>query len=103
MLVFYRDNDNLIRWDGMNRASDNVYVNDAVTTYELKDSDEVLVASGNLTYVAGSNGRYQGVVDASVDLGAVNDVVWLEASAATPGGLEGFRRIQGRVVNRKEN
>jgi len=86
MLVFYRDNDNLIRWDGMNRASDNVYVNDAVTTYELKDY-----------------GRYQGVVDASVDLGAVNDVVWLEASAATPGGLEGFRRIQGRVVNRKEN
>jgi len=102
MLIFYKNNDNLIRWDGVARASDGTYVNDATVTYVLKDSDEVILATGTLPYVAGSNRRYQGVVDRTVALGDIDDVLWLELTAVS-GTLDGFRRIQCRVVYRKEN
>ena len=102
MLVFFRTNDNLIRWDGMTRASDGAYVNDATVTWSLKDSDEVELASGTLTYVTGSNGRYQGVLQSTVDIGAKDDNIWLEVTA-TSGTLNGFRRIQGMLMYRKEN
>jgi len=102
MLIFYKNNDNLIRWDGVARASDGTYVNDATVTYVIKDSDEVLLGAGALPYVAGSNGRYQGVVDRTVALGAIDNMLWLELTAVS-GTLDGFRRILGRVVYRKEN
>ena len=102
MLIFFKDNDNLIRWDGMARASDGTYVNGATVTYVLKDSNEAVLATGALPYVAGSNGRYQGVVDHEVALGAIDDMLWLELTAVS-GTLDGFRRILGRVVYRKEN
>ncbi len=102
MLLFFKENDNLIRWDGMTRASDGAYVNDATVSWSLKDSDDAEIAAGALTYVAGSNGRYQGVLRSDVELGAINSVVWLEVTAVS-GVLNGFRRIQGRVTYRKEN
>ena len=102
MLLFFKNNDNLIRWDGMNRASDGAYVNDATVTFSLKDSDEVELVAGTMPYVAGTNGRYQGVVRSTIDLGDADGVVWLEVTADA-GALDGFRRIQGRVAHRKEN
>ena len=102
MLIFFKDNDNLIRWDGMARASDGAYVNDATVTFVLKDSDEVVIVAGAMPYVAGSSGRYQGIVDHEAALGAIDDRLWLELTAVS-GTLDGFRRIQGRVVYRKEN
>jgi len=102
MLIFYKDNDNLIRWDGLCRPSDGAYVNDATVTFVLKDSDNVSMTSGSMPYVSGTSGRYQGVIDSSVALGSPGDVVWLEATAIS-GTLKGFRRIQGRIVYRKEN
>ncbi len=102
MLIFYKENDNLIRWDGMARASDGAYVNDATVTFSLKDSDDEELVSGSMPYVSGSNGRYQGTVQSTVGLGDVDDVVWLEVTAVS-GALDGFRRIQGRVTHRKEN
>ena len=102
MLVFFQSNDNLIRWDGMTRASDGAFVNDATVTWSLKDSDGVELDSGTLTYVSGSNGRYQGVQQSSVNIGSKDDVVFLEVTAVS-GTLDGFRRVQGVVLFRKEN
>jgi integrase len=42
------------------------------------------------------------LLDAGEDIGNRDDVVWLEVTAIS-GTLDGFRRIQGRVLNRKEN
>jgi len=102
MLLFFKENDNLVRWDGMSRASDGAYVNDATVTFVLKDSDNLPIVAGAMPYVAGSNGRYQGVVQSEAVLGDADSVVWLEATAVA-GVLNGFRRIQGRVAYRKEN
>ena len=87
--------DNLIEWEGMLDSASKAYVNNATTTFTLKDSTGSTFsgASGvTMDYVASSNGNYQGVLSAGVEL-VRNAAYWLEISA-TSGALTGFRRIR---------
>jgi len=90
------DSDNLIRWDQMQNAATGAYVNDAVVTFTLRDVNAVAVSAAtnvSMPYVAGSDGRYQGTLESTVDLGDPGTQYDLEITA-TSGALVGFRRVR---------
>ena len=83
--VIFRKNDNLIEWQWLSQSSDGEYVNDGDVAFTLYSGYSLDSETGALTtpagavnsvahgpttmdYVAGSNGRYQGKLPASVAL-----------------------------------
>lgn len=92
MIVLDVGSDNLLRWDEMTLASSGAYVNDATVTWALKTAAGVSIATGSLTYVDASNGRYDGVCESTVELTA-GQTYYLEITAVS-GGANGFRRIE---------
>jgi hypothetical protein len=83
--TLFRKNDNLIEWTWLSQSTDGAYVNDGVVTFTLYSGYALesgtgarsasagainAVAAGpiSMSYVAGSNGKYQGKLPASVDL-----------------------------------
>lgn len=100
-ITLYRLNDNLIEWDDMDRASDRTYVNDGVVTMTLKDSNGASVSGATsltLSYVTGSNGKYQGTIPYTVSLTAGAEYT-LEVTA-DQGTRHGFINYRVRVVDR---
>lgn len=84
-LTLYRKNDNLIEWVWLSQSTDAAYVNDGTLTFTLYSGYSLVAGTGVLTtpagavnvvaygptamaYVAGSNGKYQGKLPASVAL-----------------------------------
>lgn len=82
--ILYRKNDNLIEWQWLSQSTDNEYVNDASVTFTLYSGYSLVSTTGALTtpagavntvvygptamsYVTGSNGKYQGKLPASVN------------------------------------
>jgi len=86
--------DNIVRLDVLTNASSGAYINNATVTYTLKDSTGAVVLSNqSMTYVAASNGRYEGTMPQSTTTTmAVNAQYTVEISA-TSGGLTLFRRL----------
>lgn len=90
-LILDDDSDNLVRLEGLNKKVGGVetYVNNAtVQVTELKDSDGVSVpgfSAFSMSYVAASNGDYEGVLSVSVDLDAETD--YTATVVATADGL----------------
>jgi hypothetical protein len=83
----------------MQNAATESYVNDATVTFTLVDSDGSNVAGAinvAMPYVAGSNGRYQGTLDSTVNLGSPGDEFDLEITAVS-GALNGFRKVRCRA------
>lgn len=78
----------------MTLASTGAYVNDATVTFALKDAagNAVSGASGSLSYVADSDGRYEGVLESTVSL-IIGATYYLEITAVAS-GANGFRRIE---------
>ena len=73
MSVIYKDNDNDIVYDGLRKANPHQWINDATLEFTLKDSDFVNVSGAvgiSMDYVAGSNGKYVGVLPGTVSLTA---------------------------------
>jgi hypothetical protein len=99
MLTLYKDSDNLIRWDEMKNVADDTYVNDATVTFTLRDEDATAISGATdvpMSYVASSNGRYQGTLQSTVSLLDPSDpsrIYLLDVSATSGGTLVGFRRI----------
>lgn len=94
VMPMYKDADNLVVWDRMIDLYDNTFVNDATVVFTLKDADHVAVTGASaiaMPYVGNSNGKYAGVLDASVDL-VIGTRYFLEITA-TSGQRNGFRRF----------
>lgn len=81
----FRQNDNLIEWQWFSKSTDGEYVNNGNVTFTLFSGYELDDATGLRTpsvgsvnvsvygpvamqYVPGSNGKYQGLLPASVQL-----------------------------------
>ncbi len=93
--------DNIVFWGDrripMSGLYDNnleQFVNDATVTFVLKDSAGASVsgASGTMSYVTGSKGVYEGVLEDGVSL-TENSTYYLEVTATASGDRIGFRRI----------
>lgn len=89
----YIGQDNLIEWRFMLNAATEEYVNDATVTFTVKDSDGNTVASGSMSYLAASDGIYQGVVPDDTDLDD-GDTYTIEVTgiSGTSKGLRKFTR-----------
>ncbi len=98
--TIYLSNDNLVEWSFMDQASDGSYVNDATVTMTLKLAGSPVsgATAVALTYVSGSNGRYQGVIPSSVSLTAGGNYT-LEITAVS-GTKDGFVTLDIDAVNR---
>ena len=83
--TLFRKNDNLIEWTWLSQSTDGAYINDGTVTFTLYSGYSLVAGTGVLTtpsgtvnivvygpetmaYVAGSNGKYQGKLPASVAL-----------------------------------
>jgi hypothetical protein len=83
--VLYRKNDNVIEWTWMSESTDGEFVNNGIVSFTLYSGYSLNASTGALTtpsgsvnqiaygpaamvYVAGSNGKYQGKLPASVNL-----------------------------------
>lgn len=86
-LTLYRKNDNLIEWEWLSQSTDGAYINNGTVTFTLYSGYSLVSTTGVLTtpagavnlavsggtavvmtYVTGSNGKYQGKLPASVVL-----------------------------------
>lgn len=83
--TIYRKNDNVIEWTWLSQSTDGQYINDGTVSFTLYSGYSLNPATGVLTtpagavnlsvhgpttmsYVPGSNGKYQGKLPASVNL-----------------------------------
>lgn len=113
--TIYRKNDNLVEWQWLADASDSEYVNDGTVSFTLYSGYSLVSTTGVLTtpsgatnvtvhgpvtmsYVAGSNGKYQGKLPASVNLDLALDYT-IEINA-TANGHTARRSIPVSVVDR---
>lgn len=94
MLTLYVGEDNLIEWNSMQDSADDTYVNDATVTANVKDTSGNVITNGGpltLSFVAGSNGKYQGVLPNNAAL-VRGTQYYLEVDAAST-GRDGKRHI----------
>ena len=102
-MLIYINADNLIEYDGMRRASDETYINDATVTFTLKDSNGNAVTGATtvaMAYVSGSDGKYQGTLDSTVTL--TENAYYTVEFTATSGTLNDFRRLSVQAKYRTE-
>jgi hypothetical protein len=92
LLVFWGDRH--VPGSGLYDESTESFVNDATVTFALKNSagSTVSGSTGTCTYVSGSNGCYEGVLEDSVSL-TENSTYYLEVTATASSDRIGFRRI----------
>lgn len=111
----YRKNDNTVEWTWLAGSADGAYINDGTVTFSLYSGYSLNPATGALTtpggsvnalvygpvtmtYVAGSNGKYQGKLAASVALDtSLRYTIQIDAVA---GGHTARRSIPVTVVDR---
>lgn len=115
MTVIYRKNDNVIEWTWLSQATDGSYINDGTVTFTLYSGYSLVSTTGALTtpggavnatvagpttmtYVTGSNGKYQGKLAASVSLDLALEYT-IEINA-TANGHTARRSIPVTVVDR---
>lgn len=106
----FRKNDNLVEWQWLSQSSDGAYINDGTVSFTLysgytlandtgvRSAGSVVDGPTTMTYVAGSNGKYQGKLPASVDLSL--SVQYTIEINATAGGHVARRSIPVTVVDR---
>lgn len=86
--VYYANNSHLVELDGLKNAADNSYVNDATVAVSIKDDAGNNVTGETwpvaLSYVAGSNGKYQANIAATLGI-SVGDIVTLFFTATAVG------------------
>ncbi len=113
--TIYRKNDNLIEWQWLADASDGEFVNDGDVTFTLYSGYSLVSTTGaraatsgstnvvaygpsDMDYFAGSNGKYQGKLPASVNLDLALEYT-IEINA-TANGHTARRSIPVSVVDR---
>jgi hypothetical protein len=85
--------DNLVRLDQLQSASSAAYINSALVTFVLKDPNGNNLQTGNVNYVSGSNGRYEGTIPASVTGGLTLDAIYSVQITATYQGTTLLRKL----------
>jgi hypothetical protein len=95
--------DNVVYWGQRSEKDSGLYdtvtetfVNDATVTFTLKDSAGSAVSGASavsMTYVTGTKGVYEGVMEDNVSLTA-GSTYYLEITATGSSDRVGFRRIQ---------
>jgi hypothetical protein len=106
METFYLRNPNTVTWQSMNKATDGSYANDETVTASLQNTaDEVPVTgfeSLSLPNVAGSNGKYQGTVLASVlaGVGLLGAHYTLVITSTKSGATDATRRLPAQIIER---
>lgn len=93
--------DTLIRWDKLWNPTTAEYVNDATVAFTLRTAALAAVSGATgitMSYVSGSNGRYDGVLESTV--GLTDGATYYLDVTATSGSLVGFRRVQCRACYR---
>lgn len=84
--------DNIVRLDRLKNASTDAYVNTATVTFTLKDaSGAVLQGPTTMSYVAASNGRYDGIIEDTLSL--PENASYTVEITATLGTTVLFRKI----------
>lgn len=103
MASFLDLNGNCVTLNSLLDKVTGLFVNDAVVTVTVRDSDDViLVNAQSMAYVAASDGVYLAVIPSTVDLGDNGDIVSVEVIAST-GGVPSFQAKDDTVYirNRK--
>lgn len=113
--TIFRKNDNVIEWTWLSRSTDGSYINDGTVTFTLYSGYSLVSTTGVLapsvgsvnvvvtgpiamTYVTGSNGKYQGKLPASVELDlSLEYTIEINGSA---GGHIARRSIPVSVIDR---
>jgi len=104
MLPLYKSSDNVVEWDKLKNVRTGSYENAATLTFTLKDADGAAVSGAtavSMSYVTGSDGKYQGTLQSTVSLGDPGTTYFLELTA-TRGSDVAFRRIQCEVQYKGE-
>ncbi len=108
--TIYRKNDTMIEWTWLSQATDGEYINDGTVTFTLYHTYTLNSTTGaietgtsvhgpiTMTYVTGSNGKYQGKLPASLSLDLSLDYT-IEINA-TANGHTARRSIPVSVVDR---
>ena len=66
-MTIYDGNDNVVTLSGLYDVIAGGYSNDATVTWAIAHDGGSPVASGVLTYVAGSRGNYRGIIEEDID------------------------------------
>ena len=104
LTVIYVGNDTLLELDKLRRASTGAFINDATVTYAIKSDSSGAPGStlsggtGSLSYVTGSNGKYQGTIESSVTTTA-GSLYWIEVTFSS-GSLNGVIQEQVEAQRR---
>lgn len=115
--TIYRKNDNVVEWTWLQQSTDKEYINDGVVSftlysgYSINSLTGVLTTPGGtvnaavagatsvpMTYVPGSNGKYQGKLPASVAMDLALEYT-IEINATANGHIA-RRSIRVSVVDR---
>ena len=102
-LPVFKSAPTLLRLDEVRKASDETYVNSGLTmTFAIKDSAEATVTNGtgSLSYIAASNGRYEGTIPSNVGLTVGQSGAHIEITVT--GTVSDFRRIPLDVIYHRE-
>lgn len=97
----YINADNLIEIDLLKLVLGGTYVNAGTVAYDLLEQDGTVIASGFLSYVSTTDGRWAGVVDKtyvkSVAKGGTiveGNSYFLELTIDNGSGVDDFRRLE---------
>lgn len=103
----YIGQDNIVFWGDRGVPNSGLYdnnleqfINNATITFTLKDSGGSAVSgasSVSMSYVTGTKGVYEGVLEDAVSL-TENSTYYLEITATASGDRVGFRRIPYTAV-----
>ena len=86
--------DNLVRLDGLTNFSTGVYINNATVSFTLTDANgNVVLNNVAMSYVASSNGRYEGVIPNTSTSTFTVGAYYTIAITATGGGFVLYRRL----------
>ena len=107
--TIYRKNDNSVEWTWLKDATSDEYVNDGTVTFTLYHTYSLAAATGvasgtsvhgpvTMSYVTGSNGKYQGKLPYTVALDLSKEYT-IEINA-TANGHTARRSIPVTVVDR---
>jgi hypothetical protein len=86
--------DNLVRLDVLQNASSAAYINGALVSFALLDSNGATVLGSTLmNYVTASNGRYEGTIPAATTRNLTLNALYTVQITATYNGATLFRKL----------
>lgn len=106
MEIIYDQNDNLVTLSGLRDEQTEEYIADATVGATVKDKYGVAIAGQDwplvMDYVTGSDGNYQGVLEAALEVD-VGEKVTVEVTVDAGNGREAFFAVPAVVRQRGKN